>query len=134
MIGSQLSDAMVTAEIEVALDHAAIPELGQLDNLCCGAMGRSSVLLSAALAGQGNEEARRKQAFDLANAVLARANRAGFFRVSGDLYSCYAEDLRFHYGWTGIGYHLLRLAGAEMLPDVLAAELPSEAAGRGQDG
>jgi len=118
------ADAVLEAELAAALGTTAAAPPARLDHLCCGTLGRSAVLLSA---GQrlGSDE-RLAEARRLAALTLERASAEGGFRLRSDPVENREPDPGFLKGLDGIGYHLLRLAGAAELPDVLALELPSE--------
>ena len=125
----QLLDPQLLREQQVALDTTATTGLSTLDHLCCGAMGRSSVLYSAAQRGHGAKRA--AEAMLLAGQVIQRAAGRGRFTCSSERYEDRRSRSGFSYGWSGIGYQLLRLLGREDLPDPLALELPSEVESRG---
>lgn len=128
LLPASMQDERLATELERALDTTAAAPLSRLDHLCCGALGRSSVLLTAAERYASRE--RREQAEHLALRSIERASERGRFRLH---WSCY-ENRRHRPGLlkgiAGIGYQLLRLAGGGGLPDVLALELPGEHAGR----
>jgi type 2 lantibiotic biosynthesis protein LanM len=104
------------AELEVALDTTARTGLQAVDNLCCGNLGLTDVLLCGAeLTGRRDLliEARAR-----AGRVVARARRDGFYRVIGAVQRPLFAPGLFQ-GTPGIGYQLLRLAFPDRLPSVL---------------
>lgn len=114
--------------IEEALETTASTELGTLDHLCCGVLGRASVLLTAAL--QRNDETYFQKARALTDEVLERATINRRFQLSTDpKVGDRTHASGFLKGLAGIGYHLLRLGAAaegRYLPEVLALEAPGE--------
>lgn len=118
----ELRDEAAQRELESALDTTAGGAPGRLHSLCCGSFGRSSVLLAAAMRGGG--ERRLLQAAELADEGLAAAQREGGFVLALDVYANRLLHPGLLQGVSGIGYQLLRLAGAVDLPDALALELP----------
>jgi lantibiotic modifying enzyme len=116
-----LHDAALEAEREIALETTATAPPCSFDHLCCGNLGRSSVLLSAAdRTGEGRW---RTAAEGIADAFLERA--AAGELTFGSENDGPAAGPGFLRGCAGAGYQLLRLAHPE-LPDVLALELPGE--------
>jgi lantibiotic modifying enzyme len=106
-------------DLAVALATTAAHPLEQIDQLCCGNMGRAVVL---DLASQRlNRPDLRRRALEIAGAVIDRASRTGG-------YGCFAtptpgfEHPGYFQGVAGIGYALLQLAAPGVLPQVLAFE------------
>ncbi|MBZ0112909.1 MAG: type 2 lantipeptide synthetase LanM, partial [Thermoanaerobaculia bacterium] len=117
----------LAVQTEAALDVTGDSALRDVDHLCCGNFGRSAVLLAAAEASrdQASANRRRRQACDLADAILDRAVSESGWRLGRGLYDLDHDDLGLHKGISGIGLQLLRLAGHPIL-DVVSLELPSE--------
>ncbi len=127
MLPARFADATLAGELATALATTASRPPGDLDHLCCGTLGRAAVLLTA---GQRLGEAKWTEAARrLTATVLDQATAEGRFRLRTDRLGRRELHPGFLKGLAGIGYHLLRVAGAE-LPDVLALELPSEARNR----
>ena len=125
---AEIRDEVLLAEEALALDTTAAAPVTRLDHLCCGTLGRSSVLLTASerLADPGRGES----ALELAQGVIERAIENEGLSVSSECYENRRIQPGFLQGLAGIGYQLLRLSGERDLPDVLALELPSEQAKR----
>lgn len=106
------------AEIEAAIARTSSAELSDVDNVCCGNMGRVEALLYAAIRlGRSDLLA---AAHALALRVLARSEtRAG---LSMPARFARVFDPRFFTGVSGVGYALLRLVLPDTLPCILAME------------
>jgi lantibiotic modifying enzyme len=111
-------DDAVRQEISQALVSARSLDLGVMDQICCGNVGRAEVLIYAAVKLGQPELGER--AGELAGRVLVRAKERGHFTLvrAGES----LPDLRFFTGETGIAYSLLRLEHAAEIPCVLAFE------------
>ena len=114
----------VDLDADLAWDHAAAvatlarPERG-LDHLCCGALGRVELLLSAGL--HTGDEGLVQTARGRAAAVVRRADRNGDFRLAW-YDPINVQHAGLFRGTSGIGYELLRLALPTRVPSVLALE------------
>lgn len=109
----------VGRDVDAALQTVSQGAMGEKDGLCCGNLGRAELLLAAAPAGAG--EAAGSRAALVASAVVARARRAGGYRLSGRAGRDFF-DPSFFQGLSGIGYQLLRIARPDALPSVLVWE------------
>lgn len=112
----QMQDEAWRVELDTALETTAEAPLPGVDHLCCGTFGRCSVLLTAG---------RHRLAERLATTALGRAAAAGGFAWSDDRFDNLRQPPGLLRGAAGVGYVLLRLAGAD-LPDVLALASPGE--------
>jgi len=121
-LSPSLQDVTLEAEREVALETTADAPLSEIDHLCCGNFGRSSILLTAAR--RAGAERWREAAERLAAAALDRSAPTGRL-ILAEGYDNLTRRPGFLRGTAGVGYQLLRLAGAD-LPDILALELPGE--------
>lgn len=119
-----LSPEIATPELEPALTTTTAEKVGTLDHLCCGTLGRSSVLLTAAF--RSGERRWAEAARELAAGVLERAQRRGWFCLDRKLPGRGPLDLDFLKGLSGVAWQLLRLEAGAELPDVLALESPGE--------
>ena len=110
-------DAAIGRDVEPAVRTALAAAADGCDQLCCGAMGRTELLLSAA--GRRNRPELERAARTIAGAVLDRAGRSGSFDfgVKGAV-----DNPGLFQGAAGIGYQLLRLAEPETLPALLLWE------------
>lgn len=104
-------------DLRRALDGVDPGRLVTEDQICCGNFSRVEFLLRASRAL--GEETYRRQAEELAAAVLQRADQRGRFSVPWQNDHWYAKSVFL--GEPGIGISLLRLAGAD-LPCLLLLE------------
>lgn len=127
---ASLRDDALLEERAVALRTTADAEPGLLDTLCCGTLGRASVLLSASrrLAGSANAEQLLAGALRLTDGALERARRRGAFVLDGSPWGRLLPRTGLLKGLSGVAWHLLRIDDPA-LPDVVALELPSEGSG-----
>ncbi|MEM9557811.1 MAG: type 2 lanthipeptide synthetase LanM family protein [Acidobacteriota bacterium] len=112
-----------TSEVDAALATTRDTPLAAVDHLCCGLAGRAAALLGAA--ERLRHPAARRAAADLTTRLLARAESRSRFRLRDGFLRDRWQSESFLRGVSGIGWHLLRIAGVR-LPDVLVLELPSE--------
>lgn len=110
------ADPHLEEELSVALETTAVSRLSETDDLCCGNAGRVDVLVEACR--KLDDPALLSAAYQLADSLLARARRNGFFslRWKGDA----VVDVRLFPGLAGLGYVLLRLMAPDRLPCVAA--------------
>nr|WOF00482.1 lanthionine synthetase C family protein [Myxococcus fulvus] len=113
-----LDNSEVRDEIALAARNAGSECLSDVDDLCCGNLGRVDALLHAH--SRLGAPILRDSARRLADRVLARAEARTGFTLSPKFEGC--VDPRFFPGLSGIGYVLLRLAAPGQLPCVLAME------------
>ena len=118
--GLDIFDSLdVRHDIEAALQTTKHVGLTELDNLCCGNMGRAELFVVAA------EKLSQPELLDVARvqatAVLKREKRSGSFflphRPPGPKQNLFQWG--FFHGVSGIGYQLLRIAFSKQLPSVL---------------
>jgi len=107
----------VRRDVERALAGLDHQRLLREDQLCCGNFSRVEFLLSAA--ETLDAATYREQAAQLAAAVVARRDETGAFSVPWQTDHWYSKS--FFLGEPGVGYSLLRLAGAD-LPSPLLLE------------
>ena len=109
--------AAVGPDIDAAISTTVAVAGGENDQLCCGAMGRTELLLSAARR-RGRPELEHA-ALEIAGSVLRRAERSGSFGfgLKGTV-----DNPALFQGAAGIGYQLLRLAAPEKVPSLLLWE------------
>ncbi|WP_219892029.1 type 2 lanthipeptide synthetase LanM family protein [Chamaesiphon polymorphus] len=108
--------AEILAEIEIALETTQKYSLQDVDQLCCGNLGRCEVLLVA------SQLLDRPQLYTTAlqegSQVIDRAKQTGSYQLFGNLPNSVFSP-SFFQGTAGIGYQLLRLADTASLPSVL---------------
>lgn len=113
-----LDTVEVRADISAALSNTHAAELNELDDVCCGNMGRVDALLYAQTR-MGRPEL-LNNARELAIRVLERLERRGQLAFHPKFQGMF--DPRFFPGVSGVGYTLLRLAAPGTLPCILALE------------
>lgn len=115
-----IEDPEVQRALTAGLHTTARHPMGEIDQVCCGNLGRANVLLSASREPCGEQwEARSR---DLLAGVVARAQRQGGYRLfQGRASGLYNPG--FFQGTAGIGYTLLRFAAPDDVPDALRFEL-----------
>jgi lantibiotic modifying enzyme len=103
----------VERDIDAAVKATLAAGCGAVDQLCCGAMGRTELLLCAAR--RRNQPELHRAAARMAGVVLRRAEQSGSFRfgLKGAI-----DNPALFQGTAGIGYQLLRLAAPERLPSL----------------
>lgn len=112
-----LDSPRVREEIDVAMQTTADCPLGGRDNLCCGTMGRTDILLSFARRlkrPQVEDRARRHAAW-----TVCRARQQGYRILDIEAQDAFVPGM--FQGLSGIGYAMLRLADPK-LPSVLLWE------------
>ncbi|WP_427158660.1 type 2 lanthipeptide synthetase LanM family protein [Aliinostoc sp. HNIBRCY26] len=109
----------ILADIEVALQTTHNTGLQSIDQICCGNLGRSEVLLVASQKLPDSDW--DKNALELATMSVQEAKKIGNYRCFGNLPASVFHPCFFQ-GSAGIGYQLLRLAYPEVLPSVLLWE------------
>jgi lantibiotic modifying enzyme len=113
-----LGDSLTGAELDDGLRTTATSERSS-DHLCCGALGRADVLLSAGLElGRADLLASSRE---LVARVVARAGDQGF-RFAPTSFERSTDFVGLFRGLPGIGYLLLRMLEPSLLPSVLAFE------------
>jgi type 2 lantibiotic biosynthesis protein LanM len=114
-----LDNPTVREDIEAALDTTAAFGLQDMDFLCCGNLGRTETLLSAArqLGRPELETAVQTQVMSM----VKRARRRGTFALHPQL-PREIYNPGFFTGTSGVGYMLLRVACPDRLPSVLRLE------------
>jgi lantibiotic modifying enzyme len=116
---ASLDTPEIRGEIETALKTTLAFELQGVDHLCCGNLGRTELLMTAAqrLGRDDLWEVARQQAASIAG----RAEKNGTFLLH-HLLPQEVHNPGFFTGSAGIGYQLLRLAYPERVPSVLLWE------------
>jgi lantibiotic modifying enzyme len=111
-------DLAVRADIDAAIARTTATRLNDVDNVCCGNLGRVEALLYAAprLASPALQTA----AQELATRVLVRAGARAGLSMPARFERVF--DPRFFTGLSGAGYALLRLVTPDALPCVLAMD------------
>jgi len=104
-----LDDLQVREEIDSAVSTTVAWGGQGVDHLCCGNMGRVQLLLEAGL--QLGRPDLTQQAQRLANWMVQRARRTGYYRLLPDIQEP-VQSPGFFQGMSGIGHGLLRLATA----------------------
>jgi lantibiotic modifying enzyme len=110
--------AGVLADLRDAAREGELAD-GDVDDLCCGQMGRAEVLLCASL--RLGDESCRDAALRLAARVRRRARAQGRYFVSAARGSDHFAPSLFQ-GVAGVGYTFLRLALPHELPSLLLFE------------
>jgi lantibiotic modifying enzyme len=93
--------------------------LQNIDQLCCGNLGRSEIMLVAAQ--KLNSPQWHQAAQELAAIAVRRATQTGDYELFGNLPKSVFSPCFFQ-GAAGIGYQLLRLAHPQTFPSVLLWE------------
>jgi lantibiotic modifying enzyme len=114
-----LDTACVRADIDAALRATLRLELGTLDHVCCGNLGRIELLLEAGqrLGRSDLVEAARERGQE----IVSRAQTIAGLGLDGGLPLQVASS-GFFQGLSGIGYQLLRLTWPRTFPSVLLWE------------
>jgi lantibiotic modifying enzyme len=116
---SVLDEDAVRQEIDIALETTQQSELGAMDGLCCGNLGRAEILqVGGARLCQPSFS---RIAHETAAAVVHRAQQRGRYSLFENMPEGITQP-GFFQGTSGIGYGLLRLASPDQLPCVLAWE------------
>ncbi|WP_428261350.1 lanthionine synthetase LanC family protein [Haliangium sp.] len=105
-------------DIEAASARTCAGELNELDDVCCGTMGRVDALVYAHQ--RLGESGLWRAARDLAGRVMSRAEHSQTLSFHPTFQGLF--DPRFFPGTSGVGYALLRVGGGSELPCVLAME------------
>ncbi|HEV2343860.1 MAG TPA: type 2 lanthipeptide synthetase LanM [Actinocrinis sp.] len=113
---ARADDREARADVEIAVRSAMAAGGGGLDSLCCGAFGRTELLLAAGLRLGRPELVEHAKA--RAASVLGRRSRAGAFRLLPG-HPVEADSPGLFNGVSGIGYQLLRLCDPQRVPSVL---------------
>jgi lantibiotic modifying enzyme len=106
----------IRQDIEVAINTTKQYKLGNIDQLCCGNLGRIEFLFTAAQ--KLSQPQLLETAMEKAATVVARAKRRNTYSYNS--WQVYTPG--FFQGAAGIGYELLRLAYPDQLPSVLLWE------------
>jgi lantibiotic modifying enzyme len=106
----------IRADIAAALATIRSVGLEDVDNLCCGNLGRTEILLYAA--ARLSDPSLAAEAGALASRVVSRAATTGTFALPAQVHSG-APNPSLLTGTAGIGYALLRLAASAQLPCIL---------------
>ncbi|MBV9444542.1 MAG: type 2 lantipeptide synthetase LanM family protein [Streptosporangiaceae bacterium] len=115
---ADLADGLkVERDVEAAIAATLRVSDERIDQLCCGAMGRTELLLSAARRRARPELER--SALEIARNVLRKAEGTGCF---GFGLKGAVDNPGLFQGAAGIGYQMLRLAKPEELPSLLLWE------------
>jgi type 2 lantibiotic biosynthesis protein LanM len=109
----------ILTDIEVALQTTQKTGFQNIDQLCCGNLGRAEVMLVAAQKLSSPQWYQTSQ--ELAAMVVQRAAQTGNYQLFGNLPKSVFSPCFFQ-GSAGIGYQLLRLAYPKALPSVLLWE------------
>ena len=110
-------NATLLADLQKAIDLIAEDQSTELDQLCCGALGHSDLLLSAGSYFQREDWI--GQAKSIAKISIDISRKRGGFRLLTTL----PEQLSMPglmQGEAGIAYQLLRLTQPNLLPSILA--------------
>ena len=105
------------ADVQKAIDLITKDEETDVDQLCCGLLGHSDLLLSAGLHCKNQEWI--ELAFRIAKKAIDQTQETGRFRLLRAL----PRDISMPgllQGTSGIAYQLLRLTNPNVLPSVLA--------------
>ena len=115
MLGS-LDRAQVREDLDIALSTTRSHGLQELDQLCCGNLGRVNLLVEAAgrLARPDLLDVARKQV----SCIISRAGEGRAFLAMPLHYASIYNPSLFK-GMSGIGYQLLRVASPGDLPSLL---------------
>jgi len=116
---AMLDNEAIRRDIEMAVRTTRAAGVQEVDNLCCGSLGRADVLLVAASRLSRPDLA--EVASTWAWQIVARAQESASF-VLHPLLPEGVYSPGFFQGAAGIGYELLRIAHPEMLPSVLLWE------------
>jgi lantibiotic modifying enzyme len=114
---AELDGKRLAADVSNAVEGVARTWPGQLDTLCCGALGSIEFLCEAAAEGIGKREIGELALRRLA-AILAAAAASGDYRWNSGKRQF---NLGFFRGLAGVGYTLLRRIDSS-LPNVLVWE------------
>jgi lantibiotic modifying enzyme len=106
----------IRADIAAALATIRSVGLEEMDNLCCGNLGRTEILLYAA--ARLSDPSLALEAAALASRVVSRAATAGNFALPPPVRSGTTNPSLLT-GTAGIGYAFLRLAASASLPCIL---------------
>ncbi|MGB7443293.1 MAG: type 2 lanthipeptide synthetase LanM family protein [Coleofasciculaceae cyanobacterium] len=106
----------ILSDIKVALQTTYQTGLQDIDQLCCGNLGRSEIFLMAAQNLTNSPWSEYAQ--ELAAKSVQRAMQTGNYKFFGNLPNSLFHP-SFFQGAAGIGYQLLRLAYPKTLPSVL---------------
>jgi type 2 lantibiotic biosynthesis protein LanM len=109
----------IHSDIEAALQTTHKTGLQNIDQLCCGNLGRSEIMLVAAQ--KLNSPQWHQAAQELAAIAVRRATQTGDYELFGNLPKSVFSPCFFQ-GVAGIGYQLLRLAHPQTFPSVLLWE------------
>ena len=101
--------------VRTTLDHVE----GGVDHLCCGALGRSGLLLAAGL--QRGDDHLMARARDRATAAVRRLEATGKVGVSSSP-AINVQHAGFFRGISGVGYRCSDWPVRDSLPDVLLLE------------
>lgn len=104
----------IMQEVEIALETTIKAPFSEIDQLCCGNLGRSEFFLFAA--SEMQQPQLYTQAISLTTQVLMRADTLNSFGFG--IKKSYYNPCFFQ-GMAGIGYHFLRLATPNELPSLL---------------
>lgn len=112
-----LNTAPMQRDIMAGINSASTFYRGELDQCCCGIMGKVETLIVAA------QRLQQPQYLDRAKSWAAysttRAERNAGYRFFGNIPTS-IRNFGFFQGMSGIGYALLRLAHPDKLPSVLS--------------
>ncbi|WP_437718447.1 type 2 lanthipeptide synthetase LanM family protein [Sorangium sp. So ce448] len=112
-----LESPALELDIGAAVDATLRADSGEIDQLCCGAMGRVELLMTVARR-RGRPELEHA-AIEIVREVLRRAERRGSFGFG--LKGAIDSSTLFQ-GASGIGYQMLRLAAPNVVPSLLLWE------------
>lgn len=127
---AEVRNEEVIFEIDLHLEATRRSPLSPRDHLCCGNMGRIEILFQAGRVLDREPFPCEREARDLAERTLRRAQGTGRFALESvqrpGAGGTSIANPTFFRGTAGVGYTLLRLATPDSLPSILLLEYPCE--------
>lgn len=112
-------DPQLLEDIEQAIHLVRTDEITELDQLCCGLLGHSELLLSAGI--HFNRQDWTNAARELTKKTIVRASNEGGFRLLKSLPTKLPMP-GFMQGEAGLAYQLLRINDPAKLPSILTLQ------------